>query len=103
MTGAFGFIADELFNLATAMVFGSTASASSWEAFRRAIKALMKVFANRADLVIKHKQYLDMIRWETLVYLSTSLQLSLAPSIEGSSTILGTGLTYQLVFTLTMQ
>ncbi len=33
MTGAFGFIVDELFNLAMAMVFGSTASASSWEAF----------------------------------------------------------------------
>jgi hypothetical protein len=29
LTGAFGFIADELYNLATAMVFGSTASASS--------------------------------------------------------------------------
>ncbi len=34
LTGAFGFIADELYNLATAMVFGSTASASSWEALR---------------------------------------------------------------------
>jgi hypothetical protein len=34
LTGAFGFIAGELYNLATAMVFGSTASASSWEAFR---------------------------------------------------------------------
>jgi hypothetical protein len=34
LTGAFGFIADEFYNLATAMVFGSTASASSWEAFR---------------------------------------------------------------------
>jgi hypothetical protein len=33
-TGAFGFIADNLYNLATAMVFGLTASASSWEAFR---------------------------------------------------------------------
>jgi hypothetical protein len=29
LTGAFGFIADELYNLATAMVFGSTESASS--------------------------------------------------------------------------
>ncbi len=66
MTGAFGFITDELFNLATAMVFGSTASASSWEAFQCTIEALTKVFANRADLVIKHKQYLDMIRWEDL-------------------------------------
>jgi hypothetical protein len=34
LTGAFSFIADKLHNLATAMVFGSTASASSWEAFR---------------------------------------------------------------------
>ncbi len=33
LTGAFSFIADELYNLATAMEFGSTASASSWEAF----------------------------------------------------------------------
>jgi hypothetical protein len=44
LTGAFNFIADKLYNLATAMVFGSTASASSWEAFRRAIKALTKDF-----------------------------------------------------------
>ncbi len=41
--------------LATAMVFGSTVSASSWEAFRQAIEALTKVFANRPDLVVKHK------------------------------------------------
>jgi hypothetical protein len=34
LTGAFGFIADELYNLPMAMVFGSTASASSWEALR---------------------------------------------------------------------
>ncbi len=33
LTGAFGFLADDLYNLATAMVFGSTASASSWESF----------------------------------------------------------------------
>ncbi len=33
LTGAFGFLADNLYNLATAMVFGSTASASSWESF----------------------------------------------------------------------
>jgi hypothetical protein len=33
LTGAFGFIADKWYNLTTAMVFGLTASASSWEAF----------------------------------------------------------------------
>jgi hypothetical protein len=60
LIGAFGFIADELYNLATAMVFGSTASASSWEAFRQAIEALTKVFANRPNLVIRHKKFIDM-------------------------------------------
>ncbi len=57
LTGAFGFIADELYNLATAMVFGSTTSASSWEAFRQAIKALTKGFANRPDLVMRQKNH----------------------------------------------
>jgi hypothetical protein len=66
ITGAFGFIADELYNLATAMVFGSTASASSWEAFRQAIKALTKVFANRPNLVIRHKKFFDMLKWEEI-------------------------------------
>jgi hypothetical protein len=66
LTGAFGFIADELCNLATAMVFGSTVSASSWEAFRQAIKALTKVFANRPNLVIKHKKFIDMLKWEEI-------------------------------------
>jgi hypothetical protein len=62
LTGAFSFIADKLDNLATAMVFGSTASASSGEAFMQAIKALMKIFANRPDLVVKHKTFIDMLK-----------------------------------------
>jgi hypothetical protein len=66
LTGAFGFIADELYNLAGAMVFGSTASASSWEAFRQAIEALTKVFANRPDLVVRHKMFIDMLKWEEI-------------------------------------
>ncbi len=66
LTGAFGFTAHELYNLATAMVFGSTASASSWEAFRRAIEALTKVFANRSNLVVKHKTFIDMLKWEEI-------------------------------------
>jgi hypothetical protein len=66
LTGAFGFIADELYNLAMAMVFGLTASASSWEAFRQAIKALMKIFANRPDLVIRHKKFIDLLKWEEI-------------------------------------
>ena len=46
------------------MVFGSNTSATSWEPFRRAIEALTVILANRADLVIKHKDFLDMIHWE---------------------------------------
>jgi hypothetical protein len=66
LAGAFGFIADKLYNLATAMVFGSTASASSWEAFRQAIEALTKVFANRPDLIIRHKKFINMLKWEEI-------------------------------------
>jgi hypothetical protein len=33
LTGAYGFLAGGFYNIATAMVFGSTTSASSWEPF----------------------------------------------------------------------
>ncbi len=39
------------------MVFSSTASASSWKAFRRAIEALTKV---------KHKTFINMLKWEEI-------------------------------------
>ncbi len=29
-------------------------------------EALTKVFANRPDLVIKHKKYLDMLKWDVI-------------------------------------
>jgi hypothetical protein len=56
-------MAGGFYNLATAMVFGSTTSASSWEPFRRGIEALSVAYVDRPDLVIKHKFYLDMISW----------------------------------------
>jgi hypothetical protein len=52
-----------IFNLATAMVFVSTASASSWEPFCRSIEALFVFFANQKDLVEKHRKYPDMLSW----------------------------------------
>jgi hypothetical protein len=58
LTGAFGFLAGGYYNLATAMVFGSTASASSWEPFRRAIQALTVIYAHRHDLIKKQKKIL---------------------------------------------
>ena len=66
LTGAFDFLADDFYNHATAMVFGLTASASSWESFQRAIEALTVVFANRSDLVIKQEKFINMITWDNL-------------------------------------
>jgi hypothetical protein len=63
---AFGFLAGGYFNLATAMVFGSTASTSSWEPFRHAIQALSVIYAHCPDLIKKHRKFLDMISWVTL-------------------------------------
>jgi hypothetical protein len=47
LTGAFGFIAGGYFLLAIAMVFGSIASASSWELFCCAIEVMLIVYSNR--------------------------------------------------------
>jgi hypothetical protein len=66
LTGAFGFLAGGYFNLATAMVFRSTASASSWEPFRQTIQALSVVYAHHRDVIKKHRNFLDMISWATL-------------------------------------
>ncbi len=46
------------------MVFGSTTSAPCCEPFCRAIEALLEVYADRPDLVIKHAYYLDIIAWK---------------------------------------
>ena len=65
LTGAFGFLADAFYCLATAMVFGSVTSASSWEPFRRAIETMTTVYFPQKDLVQKHKKYLDMLIWDS--------------------------------------
>jgi hypothetical protein len=48
------------------MVFGSTASASSWEPFRHAIHALSVVYAHCCDLIKKHRKFLNLISCATL-------------------------------------
>jgi hypothetical protein len=71
LTGVFGFLAGGYFNLATGMVFGSTASASSWEPFRCAIQALSVVYPHCRDLIKKHRKFFNMISWATLTQLLT--------------------------------
>ena len=63
MIGAFGFIIGPLYFAASAMVFGSVASASSWEPFRRTIEGLATLYFARKNLVIVHKHLLDAIQW----------------------------------------
>jgi len=55
---------EKMYFLVTSMVFGSNASASSWEPFRRAIEALIIEYSTRLDLISKHKDLLDMLKWE---------------------------------------
>jgi len=64
LVGAFGFIIGPLYYAANAMVFGSVASASSWEPFRIAIAALATAYFFRPELIKKHKHYLDMVKWD---------------------------------------
>ena len=50
------------------MVFGSNTSSSCWEPFQRAIEGLTVKFANRPNLVVKHKHYIDMTKWDLPKY-----------------------------------
>jgi hypothetical protein len=63
VTGAFGFMAEELIFLGTSMVFGSNTTASSWEPFRRAIQSLIPMYSMRTDLLEEHKGPFDMLAW----------------------------------------
>ncbi len=63
VTGAFGFLAEFLYFISTSHVFGSNTSASSWEPLRRAVKSMITVYAQRDDLVEKHKKLLDDLKW----------------------------------------
>ena len=75
------------------MVFGSIASASSWEPFLFTIEAMSVVYANRPNLVLKHQKYLDMIQLATidpLVELTKAVACSINKGVlvrqTGSST-----------------
>jgi len=64
VTGAVGFIAEFLYFISTSHVFGSNTSASSWEAFRRAIQNCIPVLSQRNDLTQKHSELINMVKWQ---------------------------------------
>jgi hypothetical protein len=63
VTNAFGFIAENLYFISTSHVFGSNTSASSWEPLRQAIQHLIRIFSKRDDLVDKHRDLLELLKW----------------------------------------
>ncbi len=60
---AFEFLAEGLYFLSTGHVFGSNTSASSWEALRRAIQNMIPVYSQWTDLVEKHKDLINLLKW----------------------------------------
>jgi hypothetical protein len=54
VTGAFGFLAKDLYFLSMSHVFGSNTLASLWQPCRRAIQSMILVYSKRNDLVEKH-------------------------------------------------
>jgi hypothetical protein len=63
LVGALGFIVGPVFYAFNTGVFGSVASASSWEPFRIAIAALVAAYFFFPDLVAKHDWLLQKLRW----------------------------------------
>jgi hypothetical protein len=63
VTGAFGFVAKDLYFASMSHVFGSNTLASSWEPLQRAVKSMITVYAQRDDLVDKHKNLLNKLMW----------------------------------------
>jgi hypothetical protein len=91
VTGAFGFMAEKMYFLATSMVFGSNTSASSWEPFHRAIEALILEYSMRSDLIKKHKHLHDMLFWEDdNIYVADMVQATKCPLNPGIPNLDGT-------------
>jgi hypothetical protein len=61
---AFGFLVDNLYFLLTSHIFGSNTFASWWELFWRAIWKSIPVYFSRDDLVGRHKDLLDALKWD---------------------------------------
>ena len=64
LTGTIGYIAEKLYFISTSHVFGSNTLTSSWEALRQAIQKIITVFSTRSDLVQKHGELLDTLKWQ---------------------------------------
>ena len=62
--GAFAFIIVKLLLLQCGLSFGSDFSPASWEPVRRVIEALAEALFSDKTLCIKHRKYLDRMKWQ---------------------------------------
>jgi hypothetical protein len=64
LTGAFGYIAEKLYFISTSHVFELNTLASSWEALQQVIQKMIAVFSTGSNLVQKHRELLDTLKWQ---------------------------------------
>jgi hypothetical protein len=64
LTRAFSFLVIDLYFLSTSHVFGSNTSASSWQPFQCAIHNSIPFYFSSDDLVEKHKDLLNILKWD---------------------------------------
>ncbi len=85
VTGAFGYVAKGLYFISTSHVFGSNTLASSWEALWRAIQKTITVLSTNEDLVNKHRELLDLLKWQeapTKIKLIHTFSCDINPGIK---------------------
>jgi hypothetical protein len=55
--------ASSLLRRITSHIFGSNTSASSWKPLQRAIKSFIPIYFKKDNLIIKHREYIDILKW----------------------------------------
>jgi hypothetical protein len=64
LNGSLWFLVDNLYFLSTSHVLGSNTSASLWEPFQHAIPNSILIYFSRDNLVEKHKDLLNALKWD---------------------------------------
>jgi hypothetical protein len=85
VTGTFGYTAEGLYFASTSHVFGSNTLASLWEALWWAIQKMITVLSMNRDLVNKHRELLDLLKWQETpaeVELVQAFSCKINPSIK---------------------
>ncbi len=62
--GTFGYIAKQLYFVSMSHVFGSNTLADLWETLLQAIQKMITVISTRSNLVQKHMELIDMLKWQ---------------------------------------